>query len=43
MMLLKLYNMATITAVITETDIDGTLDQGQITATITTEVEGEIA
>ena len=34
--------MATITAVITETDTNATLDQGQITATITTEVEGEI-
>jgi hypothetical protein len=34
--------MATITAEITETDISATLNQGDITATITTEVEGEI-
>lgn len=34
--------MATITATITEPDMEVVLDQGEITATITSEVEGEI-
>lgn len=34
--------MATITATITELDIETVLDENKITATITSEVEGEI-